>query len=134
MVIMNLLNNLFNAEDMEIVSVNKKYVVITIVFLVFISLLLMIKKDNYYVNNFSIIENEINLIVEKEYINRIKKSNIIIISGVESKYSINSIMPIENNFLVNIKLDTIENITMGEYKIYLGKERLFDYIIKVIKK
>ena len=134
MVIMNLLNNLFNAEDMEIVSVNKKYVVITTVFLVFISLLLMIKKDNYYVNNFSIIENEINLIVEKEYINRIKKSNIIIISGVESKYSINSIMPIENNFLVNIKLDTIENITMGEYKIYLGKERLFDYIIKVIRK
>ena len=131
---MNLLNNLFNAEDMEIVSVNKKYVVITTVFLVFISLLLMIKKDNYYVNNFSIIENEINLIVEKEYINRIKKSNIIIISGVESKYSINSIMPIENNFLVNIKLDTIENITMGEYKIYLGKERLFDYIIKVIRK
>lgn len=131
---MNLLNNLFNAEDMEIVSVNKKYVVITTVFLVFISLLLVIKKDNYYVNNFSIIENEINLIVEKEYINRIKKSNIIIISGVESKYSINSIMPIENNYLVNIKLDTIENITMGEYKIYLGKERLFDYIIKVIKK
>ena len=131
---MNLLNNLFNAEDMEIESVNKKYVVITTVFLVFISLLLVIKKDNYYVNNFSIIENEINLIVEKEYINRIKKSNIIIISGVESKYSINSIMPIENNFLVNIKLDTIENITMGEYKIYLGKERLFDYIIKVIKK
>ena len=131
---MNLLNNLFNAEDMEIVSVNKKYVVITTVFLVFISLLLVIKKDSYYVNNFSINENEINLIVEKEYINRIKKSNIIIISGVESKYSINSIMPIENNFLVNIKLDTIENITMGEYKIYLGKERLFDYIIKVIKK
>ena len=131
---MNLLNNLFNAEDMEIVSVNKKYVVITTVFLVFISLLLMIKKDNYYVNNFSIIENEINLIVEKEYINRIKKSNIIIISGVESKYSITSIMPIENNFLVNIKLDTIENITMGEYKIYLGKERLLDYVIKVIKK
>ena len=44
-------------------------------------------------------------------------------------------MPLDNNFLVSIKLNIkIKNISEGDYKIYLGKERLFDYIIRIIRK
>lgn len=132
---MNLLNNLFSTEDIEIVNVNRKYLIIIAVVLLVIGLLLMINKDNCYINRFNVIDNEIMLLVEKEYINKIKNSKNIIINDVENIYSINSIMPLDNNFLVSIKLNMeIKNITEGDYKIYLGKERLFDYIIRIIGK
>ena len=132
---MNLLNNLFSTEDIEIVNVNRKYLIIIVMVLLVIGLLLMINKDNYYINRFNVIDNEIMLLVEKEYINKIKNSKNIIINDVENIYSINSIMPLDNNFLVSIKLNMeIKNITEGDYKIYLGKERLFDYIIRIIGK
>lgn len=132
---MNLLNNLFNTEDIEIVNVNRKYLIIMIVVSVVISLLLTINKDNYYVNKFNVIDDGIMLLVEKEYINKIKNSKSITINDVENTYSINSIMPLDNNFLVSIKLNIeIKNINEGDYKIYLGKERLFDYIIRIIGK
>lgn len=132
---MNLLNNLFSTEDIEIVNVNRKYLIIITVVLLVIGLLLMINKDNYYINRFNVIDNEIMLLVEKEYINKIKNSKSITINDVENIYSINSIMPLDNNFLVSIKLNMeIKNITEGDYKIYLGKERLFDYIIRIIGK
>ena len=135
MVNMNLLNNLFNTEDIEIVNVNRKYLIIMIVVSVVISLLLTINKDNYYVNKFNVIDDGIMLLVEKEYINKIKNSKSITINDVENTYSINSIMPLDNNFLVSIKLNIeIKNINEGDYKIYLGKERLFDYIIRIIGK
>lgn len=132
---MNLLNNLFNTEDIEIVNVNKKYLIIVIIVLVVIGLLLIINKKNYYINKYNVIDDEIILLVEKEYINKIKNSKNITINDVENTYSINTIMPLDNNFLVSIKLNIrIKNISEGDYKIYLGKERLFDYIIRIIRK
>ena len=132
---MNLLNNLFSTEDIEIVNVNRKYLIIIVMVLLVIGLLLIVNKDNYYINRFNVIDNEIMLLVEKEYINKIKNSKSITINDVENIYSINSIMPLDDNFLVSIKLNMeIKNITEGDYKIYLGKERLFDYIIRIIGK
>ena len=132
---MNLLNNLFNTEDIEIVNVNKKYLIIVIIGLVVIGLLLIINKKNYYINKYNVIDDEIILLVEKDYINKIKNSKNITINDVENTYSINTIMPLDNDFLVSIKLNIkIKNISEGDYKIYLGKERLFDYIIRIIRK
>ena len=130
---MNLLNNLFNSEDIEIFYINKKYLLFTIILLVIISILLLINRDNYYVNKFNVIDNDIVLLVDKEYINKIKNSKEITINGIESTYSINSIMPLDNSFFASINLNTtIKNINEGNFKIKLGKERLFDYIIRII--
>ena len=132
---MNLLNNIFNTEDIEIVNVNRKYLVIFIIVLLFISLVLLINKKNYYISKFNVIDNEIILLVEKEYVNKIKNSNGIIINDIENRYSINSITSLNNDFLVSINIDTeIKNIDEGSFKIYLGKEKMFDYIVRIIKK
>ena len=132
---MNLLNNLFNIDDMEIIRVNKKYLIITLIMIIVIVLLLFIKKDNYYSNSFSIIDENIVLLVENDYINKIKELKEITIQDIKYEFRINEIESMDNNYLVNIRLDTIvKNINHGTYKVYLGKERLFDYIIRIIKK
>ena len=130
---MNLLNSTFNTCDMEIVNTNKKYFIFTIVVLVITISLLMIKKDNYYSNNFSVSDNEVVLLADKKLINKIKEAKKIIISDIENSYSINTITALDNSFLINIDLGIkVKNITSGIYKIYLGKERIFDYIIRII--
>lgn len=131
---MNLLNNMFDTCDMEIINTNRKYFILAIVILIFVISLLMIKKDNYYSNNFSVSDNGVVLLAEKGVINKIKENNKIIISDIENSYSINTITALDNSFLIDINLDTtIKNVNSGDYKIYLGKERLFDYIIRIIK-
>jgi hypothetical protein len=131
---MSLLNDLFNSDDIEISNINKLYLLISIVIIIFIGLLLIIKKDNYYSNSFSFINDEVVVLVEKEYINEIQNSKTIYLDDIKCDYSINKIEPIDNSFLVNISLKTkIENIKNGNYKIIIGKERIFDYIIKTIK-
>lgn len=131
---MNLLNNMFDTCDVEIINTNRKYFIFTIVVLILVISLLMIKKDNYYSNNFSVSDNEVVLLVEKGAINKIKENKKIIISDIENSYSINTITALDNSFLIGINLDTaIKNVNSGDYKIYLGKERLFDYIIRIIK-
>ena len=132
---MNLLNNLFDVDNTELVRINKFYLKMMIIILIIILLLFCIKKDNYYTNNYSVIDGNLIILVEKEYVDRIKKQNRIVINDIETKYSINSITPEKNIDLLNISLDmTINNMNEGVYKIQLGKERLFDYIVRIIKK
>lgn len=132
---MNLLNSIFNEDDIEISSDNKKYCLIGLILLILLTLVLLIKKDNYYTNNYSVGEDQIILLVEKEYINKVKDANEIFIQEIKCGYSINGITPMEDNFLVSINLNTsINDIKGGNYKLYLGKETLFDYIRKIIKK
>ena len=132
---MNLLNNIFNYDEMEIVNVNKRYIIVMIIIVIIIIALVLIKKDNYYSNTFTMADSEILLLVEKDYINRIQKHNKIIIDNIENDYSIMSITPIDNIMMVKINTKiAINNINNGVYKIYLGKERLFDYFIRIIRK
>ena len=132
---MNLLSNLFDSDNLEIIQVNKKYILVFIAILLLIGILLFIKKENYYLNSYTVSESGIVIIVENDYFNEIKKQREIIINDIKCGYSINKITPVDNNVLVGISLNTkIENISSGIYKVYLGKERLFDYVIRIIRK
>lgn len=132
---MNLLNDAFNSDDRDIVRVNKKYLFILVFMLLIISSLLLVKKNNYYINTYSASDGTIVLLVEKEYVNEVKDNNEIIINEIKCDYSIKEIIPVDDSFFINIDLNIkIKNIVSGIYKVNLGKERLFDYIIRIIKK
>ena len=135
MVNMNLLNDAFNSDNRDIVRVNKKYLYILVFMILIISLLLLVKKNNYYVNTFSASDGTIVLLAEKEYVNKVKENKEIIINEIKCDYSIKEIIPADDSFFISINLNTkIKNIGSGIYKVNLGKERLFDYIIRIIKK
>ena len=132
---MNLLNKLFDFDELEMMKINKKYFIIFIFIFFVILLLLIIKKNNYYINTFTIVDNNIILLVEKDFVNEVKNNKEIIINDIKSGYSINKITIDDDFYLISINLNTkIENIKNGKFKIYIGKESLFDFIIRIIKK
>ena len=131
---MNLLNSLFNYDDIEITKVNKRYIVMLMVIIIITIAIVLIKKNISYINTFTIIDDSVILLVDKDYINKIKNINKIIIDDIEFDYSINGIEPLNDVCMVSIKTNTkLNNITSGKYKILLGKERIFDYIVRIIK-
>ena len=136
MVNMNLLNSFFDVDMSEISNINRKSVILLIIIItLIIGILLCLKKNYYYVGEYNIVNNEMILLVEKDYLNKLKKTKNIIINDIENSYSINTITPVDENYLVNIKLNnTIKNIQTGKYKIFIGKENLFDFILRIIKK
>ena len=96
-------------------------------------LLIFLEKNNYYIGTFTVSNDKIVLLAEKDKVNNITSNKKIIIDGIENNYSIRSIDVIDNVSMVNIKTDIkIKNISSGTYKVYLGKERLFEYIIRII--
>ena len=132
---MNLLNNIFDSDNMKVINKNRKYCFILLLFIAIIGMLLLIKKDCYYTNYISVIDNEIVLFVDYNYINTIKNGKTIILDKTKCDYSIKKIEKVDDIFLVNINFTMdIKNIKHNNYKIYLGKERIFDYIIRMIKK
>ena len=132
---MSLLNNIFNIDEMEINSINKKYLKIFIVMILLIIGLLVIKKDCYYENDLLFNDNSIILIVDKDILNKIKTKKTLFVNKIESNYSINKIIDDGNICYIDIKLDiNIENISNTKYKVLLGKETIFEYIVRIIKK
>ena len=131
---MNLLNNLFDTDNTQLINTNSKYLKIMIIIIFLIIILFCIEKDNYYTNTFTIIDDKTFILVDKDYINTIKNLNTILIDNIETKYSINNITSENNLYLLDISLNQKINIKNGVYKIKLGKEKLFDYIVRIIKK
>ena len=130
---MNLLNKIFNYDDIEITIINKKYSILLIGFIVIILLLVLIKKDNYYSSTFTYVDKSLVLLVDKDYVNEIRDNKQIIIDDINYDYSINSIEPFNDYFLISIETK-LKNINNGIYKIHLGKESVFDYIVRIIIK
>lgn len=132
---MNLLSSVFDTDHIGIIRINKKYIKIMVILLVLIIILLFTTKDNYYRNTFTKIDEKTILFVDKDYVNKVKKENTIIINGVETKYNINNITSENDIYLFDVSIETnINNVNNGVYKINLGKEKLFDYILRIIKK
>jgi hypothetical protein len=132
---MNLLNNIYNFDDIELVKLNKKYLLLITLFLVIIISLLIIKKDNYLDNSFTIVDDRLLLVTDKDNLKKVQEANKIIINDIKCDYQIVEIESFDNSYLVSININNqIKNIRGGTYQIYLGKERLFDYIIRIIKK
>ena len=131
---MNLLNDIFDVDKNRIMEVNKKYMVTMIIIVLFvIALLYFFKKDCYYENKITNVGDNVVLIVEKEMINDIKNNKKIIIDGILNDYSINRIESLQDICFVYIKID-YKNINDNTYRIYLGKERVLDYIVRILKK
>lgn len=130
---MNLLDDVFNIDDIEINKVNKKYIMVLLIICLLITGLFLIKKDYYYENKIIVDDNKTLLLVDKDKVNEVKKKKIILINEIETNYSINKIIDDRNICYMDINVN-IENISSENYKILLGKETIFEYIIRVIKK
>ena len=132
---MNLLNNVFNHEKIEIMEVNSRHMII-VMFLVLIIMVMLftLKKDIYYVNTITKVGDEYVLVVEKDMLNNIQNKNKITINNEEMDFSINKKEVLEDvSFLyIEIKKD-IEINHNCTYKIHLGKENLIEYIIRIVK-
>ena len=133
MVNMNLLSNIYNLDNIEISNVNRKYIALITIFIVVITISLLLTKNIYLENSFTVMEDKLLLVTDN--VNVIKDNNKIIINDIKYDYSIDKIEQYDNNYLVTVIINNmINNINQGNYKIYLGKERIIDYIIRIIKK
>ena len=130
---MNELNNIFDDDKIFLKKINKKYLLITIFILFFILILLFqVEKNNYY-ENIIMMENEKIIVVDKNYINEIKSKKEIIIGDINFNYSINKIEKKNNLYFLSIKIvPETETISENTYRILLGKEKIIDYIIRII--
>ncbi len=132
---MNLLNQVFNLDKDEINRVNKKYIIVFSIMMALLIVVLFLKKDYYYENSLLFNEDSIMLLVNKDEINKINDNRYILINGIKSDYSINRIIEEGNICYADINLKTnITNISQTKYKILLGKETIFEYIIRIIRK
>ena len=127
--------NLFNSVDREIMNNTFKYNVcfFIILLLIFFSLF-FIKINNYYENNISFI-NDKNavIIIDKNYLERIKNNNKILLNDVCFDFNIDKIEEIEKGYLININFESELNLNTSMYKIYLDSESLFKFIVETIK-
>lgn len=130
---MNILSDIFDTDRIRIMEDKRKYMVILIVIFLIITILFIHEKDRYYTNTITNVGDQKVLIVEKDMIDSIKSSNKIIIDDLESDYSINRTEVLQDVCFVYINLE-YNDIHNNTYKIYLGKERVLDYIIRILIK
>ena len=132
---MNLLNNILDTDQIQINKFSKVYIKILLGMLILLLLLLLIKKNYYYENELIYDNTNIILLSDKNTINKIKNSKVILVNDIESDYSINRIIDKNDTCYVDIKLNSnIEGFSSGKYKILLGKETILEYFIRIIKK
>lgn len=122
----------------------KKYIYVVSIFLIFFLLFIIFNNNfyNYFTGKFSVINNdEISLVVNYSDLNKIINNENIIIEGTKFTYKINKINDymydgiLFKEIVMNVdlpdNLDIINNYL--DYKIELGKETIFDILIKVVK-
>lgn len=128
--------NLFNDSDRFIFNKTFIYNMIFIIILLEILLLLtLIKKDIYYQNIITFIDSKNACIyVEKDYLNSIKDKKKLIINDIDYEYNIEKIEEKNDIYFVYISFDIELKINEDYYKIFMGKEKLIEYFIRIIKK
>ena len=126
--------NIFNDSDRELVSNAFKYnICFFTIMIIIIMMLVFIKKECYYQNIISFIdENNANIIVNKENIDIIKNHNELLLNDLSIKYNIDNIKENDDYYLLKIHFDIGINSSQNIYKIYLNNEPLIKYIIRVI--
>ena len=132
---MNLLNNVFDLDRIEINHSNQKYLLIFGILMILVLIVFLLKKDYYYENTLIVNDNEILLLTDREEVNKIVNNDNIWINEIRSDYSIDKIINQDSICYVSIKLNIpITNITSVKYKILLGKETIFEYFVRIIRK
>ena len=131
---MNLLSNIFDIDRIRIMEVNRKYMFALIILVIIILVcLLFIRKDYYYINTITNVGDNTVLVVEKDMVKNIRDKKKIIIDNIENDYSINRVEQLQDVCFIYINLN-YKNIHDNTYKIYLGKENVLEYIIRILKK
>ena len=131
---MNLLDEIFDMDRIRIMEVNKKEMIALLVVFIIILFLFIIKKNYYYTNIVTNVGESVVLVVDKEMVNQVKNNNEIIINDVDYIYSVNRIEVLEDICFIYTNLDIKINVLNNTYKIYLGKERVLEYIFRILKK
>lgn len=122
----------------------KKYIYVVSIFLIFFLLFIIFNNNfyNYFTGKFSVTNNdEISLVVNYSDLNKIINNENIIIEGTKFTYKINKINDymydgiLFKEIVMNVDLPDNLNIINNylDYKIELGKETIFDILIKVVK-
>jgi len=131
----NLLNSIFNIDKMKIMEENVKNMIVVCFIIVFIILfILLFKKDFYYANTFTKVGDDYILVVDNDMVKEVELAKKIIINNHEKGFSINKKEQLEDTSFLYVRFDNKDLSSNGIYKIYLGKETLFEYIIRIIKK
>ena len=127
---------LSNNSDRYLFSLAFKYNLIFIFgLLVILAMIFFIKKEEYYQNIITFINNkEAIIMVEKDYLNIVKEKNKLIMNKISYEYNIDKIEEGENIYFVYIHFDIELNINSEYYKIYLKKERLIEYFIRITRR
>ena len=132
---MNLLNEVFNYDQTEIDIINKKYWKIFVLIMFFLApLLFLVDKNYYYEGNIMIDEDNIFLIVDKDMVNEVKNKKNILINNISSNYSINRIIT-DNDICyldVNLEINILNKQNMT-YRVFIRKEKMIEYFIRIIK-
>ncbi len=126
--------NIFNDIDRKIFNITFKYnIVFLITLLIFTFTLILWKKDYYYENIISFVDNKNALIiVDKKNINMIN-NKVLWLNNMEIKYYIDKTEERENDYILSIHFDNEILTKTPVYKILLKKESLLEYVIRIIK-
>ena len=129
------MNSVFDNDKRYIKMLLIKYSIFTFIgLIVFLALGLLITKKYYYQNVITF-ENEEKayILVEKNYLEMVKKQNKLIIDDITYDYNIEKIEEKNKMYLVEIKFTIPVKVENNVYKIMLEHESIIKYILRTIR-
>ena len=129
------MNSVFDNDKRYIKMLLIKYSIFTFIgLIVFLALGLLITKKYYYQNVITF-ENEEKayILVEKNYLEMVKKQNKLIIDDITYDDNIERIEDKNKMYLVEIKFTIPVKIENNVYKIMLEHESIIKYILRTIR-
>ena len=127
--------SIFDIEDKLLINKTHQYIkLFCIIFAFALVSLVLLEKEHYYENIIEFINDDTAvIIVDKKSINIIKEREKILLGDLLSSYSINKIEESDKNYIVSINIKEKVNIYTNKYRISFEKEKIIEYIIKILK-
>ncbi len=127
--------NIFNNDDRFIMNKTFKYnVILMVCLLIILGVLLLFKRNQYYENKITFLDSKSAvLMVNKDYLNSIKDSKELFLDEISYKYNIEKVEEINNIYFVYVNFNMELKINEEYYKIFIRKEKLIEYFIRIIK-
>ena len=127
--------NVFDLEYQKIINLTIRIGIITLgIITILFLLLIFIKKDKGYHNNIVFVDNQhAYIVMDKDLVNDIKLQKEVWLNEVKYDFIIDKIEKKNNIYLGYISFSYELNLDVNTYQIILGKERLLNYILRVMK-
>ena len=127
-------NDIFDHDLISLNSLNKKYcLIIFSILIILVILLFLIKKDLLYKNIITLNDSKGIMVVEKDYLETVKEQKKVYINNVSYDYNIEKIEEANDFYLLTVCFPyELKNIDAKEYQIFLGKESIFKYFIRIM--